>query len=491
MWVIALALMVDTVDQYIPRGMVDQLKAAFHVSDLALGVLFSAFVLVNALVTVPAGYLADRWHRVRAMAVTIVVWSVTSALGGFVPVTMFGLLVGLRALLGFGQGITEPSASSLLPDYYVLERRGRAFSAQQSLLFVGIALGTLIGSLVGQHLGWRWGFFISLLPGLVVALLVLTLFEPRRGAADRARLAGHPDRVEPAGPREGRLFAEGVGRFLQDLVAGLRRDLKVIMSIPTMRFALVGVSALLFVVTAVGTWMPEFYQYQLGVSQSKATSAFLILVLVGGLPGVLFGGRIADRFATRITGARVAIPAVCLMVSTAGFIVSFLFLPFGACLALQVFSFFAATSAIPALRAGLTDAVPAHLRGTGFAAFNLASVLAGAAAAPVVTAALADAFPVAPHDGNFRIAFLVVMPVAFAGSVILFTARRHLASDTAALFAAVLAAMEAEAAERGEGAEAPPSTPETDGEGAGLRPDPAPPGGGARMDRPGSAGPAA
>ena len=93
MWVVGLTLFVDGMDQYIVRGSSDQIKAAFGVGDTAIGLLFSAFILVNGIVTLPAGYLADRWNRTRAMAVTIVAWSVISALGGLVPTAAFGLLV--------------------------------------------------------------------------------------------------------------------------------------------------------------------------------------------------------------------------------------------------------------------------------------------------------------------------------------------------------------------------------------------------------------
>ena len=72
MWVVGLTLFVDGMDQYIVRGSSDQIKAAFGVGDTAIGLLFSAFILVNGIVTLPAGYLADRWNRTRAMAVTIV-----------------------------------------------------------------------------------------------------------------------------------------------------------------------------------------------------------------------------------------------------------------------------------------------------------------------------------------------------------------------------------------------------------------------------------
>jgi hypothetical protein len=47
--------------------------------------------------------------------------------------------------------------------------------------------------------------------------------------------------------------------------------------------------------------------------------------------------------------------------------------------------------AVPGLRAGLTDALPAHLRGTGFGAFNLVTVIFGQAAAPFVESAISEA----------------------------------------------------------------------------------------------------
>ena len=84
----------------------------------------------------------------------------------------------------------------------------------------------------------------------------------------------------------------------------------------------------------------------------------------------------------------------------------------------QLLGFLAATACVPALRAGLSDAAPAHLRGAGFGAFNLASVVFGSAAAPLVTSAIAAQF-----GGNYRTAFLIILPIAFLGAGCLLLAR--------------------------------------------------------------------
>ncbi len=436
MWVLGGAFLVDAIDQNVVRGLIPQLKQYFGVGDLAIGVLMSAFVLVNGLVTLPAGYLADRWARTRAASFTIATWSVVSAACSLVPT--FGMLVALRGVLGFGQGVTDPSVSSLVPDYYVLERRGRAFSVQQCLTFVGTGVGVLAGGLIGPAFGWRPALVVVSLPGLVVAVLVLRLREPRRGAADRVR-AGAADQIElvDAGDPHSPLFEEGLSRFVRDLVIGLRRDVKVILAIPTLRFALAGVSAVLFVLTAVASWMTEFYQRQLGLNQAGATATFLVMVVVGGIPGVIVGGRVADRWASRIVGARVVIPGVALMVATTLFIISLARLPYAVCLPLQLVGFFFATSAIPALRAGLTDAVPSTVRGTGFGTFNLVSVMFGSAAAPLVTAFFSQRF-----GDNLRTAFLIELPFAYIGAALLIAARRHLEADTQRLLVVVAEAVQ-------------------------------------------------
>ena len=136
-----------------------------------------------------------------------------------------------------------------------------------------------------------------------------------------------------------------------------------------------------------------------------------MLAILGGIPGTIIGGRIADRWVNRFLGARVVIPAVCIVISAALFMISFVPMPFAVVFVVQLAGFLAATACVPALRAGLSDAAPAHVRGAGFGAFNLASVVFGSAAAPLVTSAIAGQF-----GNNYRTAFLIILPIAFLGA---------------------------------------------------------------------------
>jgi MFS family permease len=434
MWVLGLVIMIDQVDQNVVRGLVTPLKEDLGLSDFQIGILLSAFVLVNGVVTVPAGYLADRWDRTRTIGHTVVAWSGITALSGLFR--SYGWLVGVRAGLGFGQAITEPACASLIADYYPAERRGRAFSVQQCLLFVGVGLGVGVGGAVGNSLGWRWAFAIVAMPGLLIAVLAYRLKEPKRGHADRLHLGITDDGEDVVEVQPG-VLSNGVGAFVRDMVDGLKADLRTIWGITTMRFILVGVSALLFSMTAVAAGLPQFYERQLGVEEGHAEAWFGALVILGAIPGIIVGGRVADTYATRVRGARVAIPAYCILIGTTLFTLSYVGFPFAVAFPLELVGFFITTMAVPGLRAGLSDAVPANLRGAGFGAFNFCAQVFGQAAAPLVLFGLSGIF-----DDNMRTAFLLVSPPMFVGAFILLRARDHLDADAAKIFEAILKAMQ-------------------------------------------------
>jgi MFS family permease len=138
------------------------------------------------------------------------------------------------------------------------------------MLLAGTGLGVAIGGGLAAAFNWRVGLLVAALPGLGVAWLVFRLREPRRGSADlMAAIGGSIDDPDRGSDGDGgvadraddgpRLFDGGVRRFVRDMLVGLRDDLRTIMDIRTMRYALVGVAALLFTVTAIASWLPQYY----------------------------------------------------------------------------------------------------------------------------------------------------------------------------------------------------------------------------------------
>jgi MFS family permease len=448
MWVLGLVILMDEVDKNIVRGMITPIQDEFGVGDGAIGVLLACSLLISGLVTVPAGYLADRWVRTRAIGWTVVIWSGITAAGA--AAASFPMLVGIRSALGFGQAVTEPSAASLLGDYYPPETRGKAFSIQQVMAIAGGGIGIALGGALSAIFNWRIGMLVAAVPALGVAWLAFRMREPKRGTADLMAAIGG-GQVEHAEDGDHQpLFEDGFWQFSRDMVAGLRDDMRTVLGIRTMRYACAGVAALLFTVTAILAWLGPYYERQLHFAQGQGEAIVGMLVLFGGVPGVLLGGRVADRWAPKLQGGRLALPAIFLFIGTTCFTAAYLFRSpagndevtwsvAGPAIALQFIGVFVMTMSLPGLRAGLTDAIPAHLRGAGFGAFNLAAVIGGQAAAPLVVGVISGAF-----DDNLRVAFLAVTPLSFLGAGILFHARKYLDEDMNKIMMAVLQALQDE-----------------------------------------------
>jgi hypothetical protein len=242
------------------------------------------------------------------------------------------------------------------------------------------------------------------------------------------------------------LFENGFRQFLRDMVSGLRADMRVILQIRTMRYALAGVAALLFTVTALAAWLPQYYERHLHMAEGTGEALFTALIIFGGIPGVLIGGRVADRYASKIQGGRLALPAIFIAGGNLFFTAAYMLRSdayeqnlVATVFLLQLFGIFIMTMAIPGLRAGLTDAIPAHLRGAGFGAFNLVAVVCGQAAAPFIVSLISNAF-----DENLRVAFLACSPLLVLGAAILFRARKFLDEDMNKIMMAVLQALQDE-----------------------------------------------
>src|SRR5205807_2963103 len=100
---------------------------------------------------------------------------------GFAP-TLAVFLV-MRALVGFGEASYAVVTPPVLCDYYPASQRPRALSVFYAAIPLGSAIGFIIGGLVPS---WRHAFFIAGGPGAALALLLLFLRDPPRGASDAA-----------------------------------------------------------------------------------------------------------------------------------------------------------------------------------------------------------------------------------------------------------------------------------------------------------------
>ncbi|MDY7097477.1 MAG: MFS transporter, partial [Pseudomonadota bacterium] len=108
-----------------------------------------------------------------------------------------GMLAAARMGVGVGEATASPSAYSLISDWFPARLRATALAIYSSGLYIGGGVSLLIGAyIVGAWneaypdggpwgiVGWQAAFLSVGIPGVLLALWVSTLKEPKRGAID-------------------------------------------------------------------------------------------------------------------------------------------------------------------------------------------------------------------------------------------------------------------------------------------------------------------
>ena len=427
--VLSLVALIDQIDASIIRGVLPYIQKEFRLSDFALGSLSSAFVFVNAIATIPAGWVADRYKRTTIVGWTMLSWSALSGLSALA--FNFPSLFAARASLGIGQAIDDPSSTSLLSDYYPAQMRGRVFSWQQVSVFLGGGLGIGLGGLVGSLLGWRWAFALVGMPGSAIAYLCFRLREPPRGLLEGAAKLGPMSDVEAApvieAKAEGPSAGMSIGEFSREAVRSLVSEMKMIFGIRTMRYVLIGVGILLFTVSGVGSWLTIYHDRYSGMSPRDAAAMTAGTLAFAGIIGTLWGGRFADKLHANGPVGRIRLVSNAILVCAVTFLVSLMIPIVPLRIFLQFTGVLAIASAFPALRASMMDVVPAESRGVSASAFALVSTVFGTALAPPLIGLISDI------TGSLVGAFYIVTPPILLGSMILRRAQHTIVEDAQAI----------------------------------------------------------
>jgi len=153
-----------------------QVQREMHLSAAMSGAMMSVTLIAAAVGGIGFGWFADRCGRVRALTISVLVYSVATALCGFShTATQFMIC---RALLGLGMGGEWASGAALVAETWPARHRGKALAVVQSSWAVGYALGAAIVALVMPHFGWRAVFFVGIAPALLTLWLRRRLREP-------------------------------------------------------------------------------------------------------------------------------------------------------------------------------------------------------------------------------------------------------------------------------------------------------------------------
>lgn len=156
--------MLDIMDLMLFAMMIRYISVDLHFDKGVAGAIASLTLLATAVGGLFFGFLADRIGRTRSMVLSILCYSIGTALcGASQTVTQLMLF---RFLLGLGIGGEWSAGAALITETWPAQHRAKVMAWVQSAFAVGYALAALVAAIVLPTLGWRWVFICGLVPAL-------------------------------------------------------------------------------------------------------------------------------------------------------------------------------------------------------------------------------------------------------------------------------------------------------------------------------------
>jgi MFS family permease len=393
--VLAVVTAVALLDQNILGLLIQQIKTDFQLSDSQAGLLLGPTqALFYAVVAVPLSRFIDRWTRKWIVMGGLIVWSLATAATGLAA--NFAQLFTARVAVGAGEAFNGPAAFSMVADCFPRDKLPRAISTMQIGNVAGSGLSLLLGGamiwlvarigspelpFVGVLRPWQVVLIGVGLPGLLVALLLLTLKEP---------------------PRRNRTAALDA--------AGLRKTFKYLW----LHFAVFGP---LFIGLTLGSldvgsrqWGAAFFERTYGWSPQQYGMTSGVVSIGVMLVGLYIGAKWAEWFQRRgdVAGPYRVIVYTRLLAMPFAILMPLMPTPELA-LAFNAVGFLTLAMAGPMLNAVMLAITPNQIRGQVMTLYLFIYTVVGVGMAPWITGLTTDYVFTSPNDLRWSIVLLHVV----------------------------------------------------------------------------------
>ena len=352
----SLGWMLDAFDVMLYALVLTSVRADLGLSEQEAGGLQSLTLLASAAGGIVFGVLADRAGRTRALMLSVLIYSVFTALCGFAQSAV--QLAIFRIGLGIGMGGEWASGAALVSETWPERHRGKALGLMQSAWAIGYGLAALVAWFVQDvaGYGWRTVFFVGVLPAFFTFWIRRRVQEP--AVWREARQA--PARVT-------------IGQALSGSMLGV-----------TIAVTLMN-AATMFAWWGFNTWVPSYLRHPAaegGAGLSSGKMYWFIIAMQGGMwLGYVTFGFVSDRIGRKRTYLAYLLLAAVLVFVYSSVRAEYALLALGPPTAFFATGFFSGFGAVTA------ELYPTAIRATlqGFT-YNIGRV--ASAAAPYVVGSL-------------------------------------------------------------------------------------------------------
>jgi MFS family permease len=353
-------------------------------SYVQIGSILTVQASAGALSNIPGGLFVDSFGRKGLLMAVALFWvGAPYLLMGFTH--EYWTLLTCAALVGVGNNLWHPTAIPLLAERFP-DRRGLAVSIHGMGGNLGDAIAPFAAGALLGYLNWRHVVIVNVLPGIVMALVILLSLGSMR-----------------SGPRKG---ADGKERPKPSLGSTLR-DFSKLLSNRTLLF-LCGSSIFRSMTqSSLMTFLPIFLATQMGYSPVWI-GACMAGLQIAGFTAAPIAGHLSDKMGRRqiVVSSMTTSGVVLLFMGIAGNSPWFVFF-----IAILGFFLFAIRAV---LQAWLLDAAPPNMGGSAIGLLFAIQAL-GSASGPFLSGLLADRY------GLMAVFYFLAGTIVFANMFIFFT----------------------------------------------------------------------
>ena len=172
------ATVMNSLDSTIANVALPHIQGSVSASQDQITWVLTSYIVSAAIMTPVTGWLAARFGRKLVFLVSIIGFTIASALcglaGSLVEIVLFRLLQGVcgAALI--------PLSQSVLLDINPPEKHGQAMAVWGMGAMLGPIIGPALGGWLTDNYSWRWVFYINVPFGIAASLGVLFFIAGKR-----------------------------------------------------------------------------------------------------------------------------------------------------------------------------------------------------------------------------------------------------------------------------------------------------------------------
>src|SRR6185312_8953801 len=176
----------DAFDSLVIAYVLPSLIGLWNLSPPQIGSLIAVGFAGQLVGSIGAGWIAERWGRLRTMMLTLLIFTLGSLACAFA--WSYDSMWWIRLFQGIGLGGEVPLMAAYVNEFAKARGRGRFALGMQCLFAIGLSVVAIVGVWVVPHLGWQWMFIIGAAPALLALPLRTTLPESPRWLASQGRI---------------------------------------------------------------------------------------------------------------------------------------------------------------------------------------------------------------------------------------------------------------------------------------------------------------